>query len=186
MTFWKMNLSWTKKFLQDNIDTVENSYRLFPSRNRWDCNVHTVYEEDTDDPKINYQFLRNKYMEASAEFARIQGISHIFIGDVWYNYYKKSQYQEAHTHHSKWTAVHYVKFNRFKHPPTKFTDHNIKPPRVKQGDLLIFPGHYEHYVEECQWNEPRLTIAFGISPTFLHNDQWIIKNETTGQYEVAI
>ena len=73
MTFWKMNLSWTKKFLQDNIDTVENSYRLFPSRNRWDCNVHTVYEEDTDVPKINYQFLRNKYMEVSAEFARIQG-----------------------------------------------------------------------------------------------------------------
>ena len=186
MSFWKMHLPWTKKFVQDNIHIVEESYKLFPARNNWNCNVHAVYEDDTDVPKIDYGFLRKKYMDVSAEFAKSQRLKHIFFGEVWYNYYKKSQYQEPHIHESTWTAVHYLKFNRFKHPRTKFTDPNIKPPRVREGDLIVFPGTYEHYVEKCRWNEPRLTIAFGISATFLHNDQWLFKNEITRQYELAI
>ena len=181
MSFWKVHLPWTKKFVKDNIDIIEKGYNLFPMRNNWECNVHTIYEDDNDVPQIDYKFLSKEYIDVCTKFARSQKLDRVFMGDVWYNYYKKSQYQEPHVHDSHWTAIHYLKYNRFKHPRTRFTDPKIKSPRVREGDLIVFPGKYEHYVKECKTDDPRLTIAFGISIPFLYNGRWAVR-KTNGEY----
>jgi len=182
MSFWKVHLPWTKKFVKDNIGIIEQGYNLFPTRNNWNCNVHTIYEDDNDVPQIDYGFLRKEYVAVCAEFAKERKLKRVFLGEVWYNYYKKSQYQESHVHEGDYTAVHYLKFNRFKHPPTKFTDPKLKSPRVREGDLIVFPANYEHYVEECKSRESRLTIAFGISIPFLHQGRWAAKSNLVGEY----
>ncbi len=178
-------MPWTKKFVQDNIAIIEKNHKLYPHRNKWDCDCHVTYEDDRDVYPINYDFLRTNYTAVCAKFALENNLTHVYLGEVWYSYYKEGQYQEPHVHESQWTAIHYLKYNRFKHSRTRFTDPKIKSPHVREGDIVIFPGTYEHYVKKNKSTTPRLTIAFGISIPFLKNDVWYIKSND-GEIKYAL
>ena len=162
--FWKKHVSWTNCFYKKNISKIKENYKKFPYRNRWNCNCHVIHDDDYDVKTIDFNYLRKEYTKICAEFCTERKYNSFNIGDIWYNFYKKNQYQEPHIHESTFTVIHYVRFNRFFHNETKFVS-NIMAPRVNQGDLIIFPGNLEHYVPKNNSFFPRLTIAFGLNIT---------------------
>jgi hypothetical protein len=173
--FYKKNLYWTKEFIKNNINIIEKNYSLYPNRNRWNCNCHVIHDNDKDVQLINYSFLRKKYEKITKEVCKLFKIKNYALSDIWYNYYKKSQYQEPHIHEGQGglTAVHYLIFNSKNHSKTCFTDLKIKPPKIKSGDILFFPDNLEHYVPENKTEEPRLTVAFTITKLRRKNEQKI-------------
>ena len=105
----------------------------------------------------------------------------------WYNVYAKGSWQERHNHSpGGFSIIYYLKFNENEHSPTCF--HNPSPlvpfmnfgyplkkdtpihqssvpywiPKVKQGDLIIFPAALDHNVPVCHSDEERIAIAFNI------------------------
>ena len=161
--FYKTNLNWTKKFVESNIDNIEKNYILYPNKNKWNCNCHVIHDYDKDVNFINYSFLRKKYEKLIKTVSKKYKIKKYCLSDIWYNYYKKEQYQEPHTHDGNGglTAVHYLIFNPKKHSKTFFK--NIESPNIIEGDILFFPDNLEHFVLQNKTNFPRLTVAFTIT-----------------------
>ena len=174
--FYKDKLSWTRKFVRNNIKVIEANYSRFPTKNRWNCNCHVIHDDDRDAFMIDYSFLREEYTKVCKKFCYENGYELVSLSDIWYNYYKMGQYQEPHDHlgnvkdgRFNFTAVHYLIFDKNKHSQTKFCDSTIVAPKVKQGDIIFFPAPWRHYVPENTSTSSRLTTAF----TFL------VKNANT-------
>ena len=164
---YRYHINWTENFYKNNINIIENNYKKFPNRNRWSCNCHVIHDDDYDAMMIDYKFLRKCYSEIVNNFCLQKNYYHPEMSDIWYNYYKVGQYQEPHIHGELdivgLTVVHYILYNELYHEPTRFTDPSIKLPEIRQGDFLIFPSNYEHYVLENKSSSPRLTIAFSVT-----------------------
>ena len=115
-----------------------------------------IYQLDSHD--------REEYEKVVKDFCRKENLRLSHLSDLWYNYYKRGQYQEPHTHDGpvgkSFTAVHYMIFDRKHHSETKFVDSDIVSPKVKQGHILFFPSNWTHYVPYNQTTIPRLTVAF--------------------------
>jgi hypothetical protein len=166
--FFILSCDWTEQFTTENLHIIEKNYLLYPYKNRWNCNCHVVHDNDTGKNLefINYQFLRTNYENLVQKIIKeFYNNNSFFLSDIWYNYYKQSQFQEPHTHDSTLTAVHFLLYNKNIHPPLQFTEEKLNQiiPEVEQGSILIFPGQYEHYVRPNNYNDARLTIAFGIT-----------------------
>ena len=163
--FYQKNLSWTHNFVKRNIDIIERNYEKFPSRNRWNCNCHVIHDNDLDAESIDFEFLRSEYENQAILFCESRGLKFNGLGPIWYNYYKEGQFQEPHTHlgNGGLTAVHYLIFDPRCHSVTKFTDSNIKSPRIGCGDIIFFRDDAEHYVPANETTKPRLTIAFTVT-----------------------
>ncbi len=174
----KYHLDWTSDFVKNNIYNIENNYSLYPFRNKWNCNVHTIHDyeseeraraldlvPDTSLHSIDYKFLRKEYEKLAVKVTKKLGIKEYELGDIWYNYYKQGQYQESHTHDGNggFTAVHYLIFDPQYHTPTLFDDPKIKSPRVKSGDIIFFSNSSSHYVPRNETDKPRLTVAFTLT-----------------------
>jgi hypothetical protein len=163
MDFFAKNLEWTNDFVEKNISIIEKNYNLYPHRNRWNCDCHVIHDNDYDVEHIDFLFLREKYNQIVRDFCDYKKIKLKHLSDIWYNYYKESQYQEPHIHEGNgYTAVHYLIYDKNYHSKTEFTDKNIICPEVSKGDIIIFPSEYEHYVLPNTSNMPRLTVAFTI------------------------
>ena len=162
---FKYHLDWTPDFIKNNICNIENNYSVYPFRNKWNCNVHTIHDYERDVYPIDYNFLRKEYEKLVVKVTKKFGIKEYHLSDIWYNYYKQGQYQEPHIHDGNggFTAVHYLIFDPQYHTPTLFDDPKIKSPRVKSGDIIFFPDSFSHYVPQNETDEPRLTIAFTIT-----------------------
>ena len=65
--FYKTNLKWTKKFVENNIINIEKNYNLYPNKNRWNCDCHVVHDNDKNVHLINYNFLRKKNIQLSVK-----------------------------------------------------------------------------------------------------------------------
>ena len=148
----------------------------------------TSFDEDELNHKI---FESNKihelYMKyVSSVFDKPVSFS---LEDMWFNYYIDGEYQEEHHHINPtpfqppvhFSCVHYLKFDEEVHQSTTFHDpisalrsHSFEmdsnhckenwSPKVKEGDLLIFPSYLVHHVEKSEPtpNNPRITIAFNL------------------------
>ena len=165
MNFYKIHLNWTKQFVRDNIDLIEKNYSLYPYRNKWDCNVHSIHDYECDDVyRIDYNFLRKRYEKVVKEVCKTYDINDYHLSDIWYNYYKKGQYQEPHIHEGNGglAAVHYLIFDPLYHFPTQFPLHP-NSPQIECGDILFFPASWSHYVPVNKIESPRLTVAFTIT-----------------------
>ena len=162
---YKRHLRWTDDFVKNNIYNIEKNYSLYPTRNRWNCNCHVIHDNDIDVNPIDYNFLRKEYERLTMDVSRKYGMKKYSLSDIWYNYYKEGQYQDAHDHEGNGglTAVHYLIFDSKYHSPTLFDDPTIKSPKVKRGDIIFFPDSWMHYVPRNETNKPRLTVAFTIT-----------------------
>ena len=76
---------------------------------------------------------------------------------------------------SKWSGVYYAIFDEEEHSPTHFYSPNekliaINPscgidtliPKVKEGDMIIFPSWLEHYVSPNMSEDKRISISFNM------------------------
>jgi len=167
MIYYKRKLDWSQEFVDNNIDIIEENYKKFPTKNRWNCNVHTMHDDDDhyeDLLTIDFAYLRQEYEKIAPDIARFFGMKEYHLSDIWYNYYKEGQYQEPHMHDGEGgvTAVHYLLFDPKEHSKTEFTDGD-KSPNIQQGDILFFDCFKEHYVPQNKSTKPRLTVAFTIT-----------------------
>ena len=172
---YKRHLNWTKKFVRDNIDLIEKNYSSCPHKNNWNCNVHSMSDNEFDNVpfpgnRIDYEFLRKEYEKLAADVTKKYGIEKYSLSDIWYNYYKKGQFQEPHMHLGPdndakpggFTAVHYLLFDPKYHFATQFIDPDIKPLRIRCGDIVFFSDDVYHCVPPSETDIPRLTVAFTI------------------------
>lgn len=111
------------------------------------------------------------------------------LEDMWFNYYIDGEYQEEHNHINSspfqppvhFSCIHYLKYDEEEHESTTFHDpisalrsHSFEmesnyykeswTPKVKEGDLLIFPSYLSHHVPKSKPtpDNPRITIAFNL------------------------
>jgi hypothetical protein len=92
------------------------------------------------------------------------------VCDIWLNKYSKNDYQESHVHPSDFSFIIYYKIDKsytvFNNPvknllemrDSKIFNKEYKP-KLKQGDLIIFPSYLEHWVKP---NSNNITIAGNI------------------------
>lgn len=109
------------------------------------------------------------------------------INKIWYNVYSDGEYQEDHDHlagpfnPSHFSCIHFLSFDPEQHSPPEFKDPlaqlrnlsvefesnrcgEIYVPKVKEGDLLMFPSYLTHRVLPCKKTDyPRITISFNIT-----------------------
>ena len=150
--------------------------------------LYTSFDQDELNHKIfKSEKIHELYMKyVSSVFDKPVKFS---LEDMWFNYYVNGEYQEEH-HHINMTpflppvhfsCVHYLKFDEEQHTSTTFHDpistlraHSFEmdsnyykeswTPKVKEGDLLIFPSYLVHHVEKSQPtpDNPRITVAFNL------------------------
>lgn len=156
---------WLTDSLITSFNRDEINDRIFDSNNQ----LHQIYQ------KYLIQIFDKK-----VEFE---------LQDMWFNYYIDGEYQEEHHHvmsnnlsgSSHFSCVHYLKFDESVHNSTVFSDpleliraHSFEmdsnrysnrwQPKVKEGDLLVFPSYLQHHVQKSEPtpDNPRITIAFNL------------------------
>ena len=145
-----------------------------------------------DQDKLNHKIFESEkihklYMKyISSVFDKPVSFS---LGDMWFNYYIDGEYQEEHNHINSspfqppvhFSCIHYLKYDEEEHESTTFHDpisalrsHSFEmesnyykeswTPKVKEGDLLIFPSYLSHHVPKSKstLDNPRITIAFNL------------------------
>ena len=155
---------WLTDKLTTSFDNEELNHRIFESEK-----IHEIY----------VKAIRTVF-DKDVSFS---------LEDIWFNYYIDGEYQEEHNHINPtpflppvhFSCVHYLKFDKEEHVTTTFHDplkdlrsHSFEidsnhytsewTPKVKEGDLLIFPSYLVHHVRKSKPtpNNPRITVAFNL------------------------
>jgi hypothetical protein len=78
--------------------------------------------------------------------------------DIWMNFTYKGDSNPVHNHAGSLSGIIYVQEDN---QPTHFPAHNyVNQPNV--GEILLFPSHLQHYVEEKMTEEERITLSFNL------------------------
>ena len=145
-----------------------------------------------DERELNHRIFKSEkihelYMKyVSSVFDKPVSFS---LEDMWFNCYGDGEYQEEHNHINSspfqppvhFSCIHYLKYDEEEHVSTTFHDpisalrsHSFEmesnyykeswTPKVKEGDLLIFPSYLSHHVPKSKPtpDNPRITIAFNL------------------------
>jgi hypothetical protein len=151
----------------------------------WECNVLSSYqnEKNSDAPWDIFlkeiepcmtEFLREMYPKSNPQ---------LVTTDAWINKYKRGGFQENHDHilsvnDPRFCNLSLVYFYQVDDTNFKFYNReygeykksglddvfqisieNFTSPQVKNGDLIIFPSHYEHLVNKNTGKKDRITIS---------------------------
>ena len=155
---------WLTDKLTTSFDKDELNHKIFESEK-----IHELY--------VKYV---NSVFDKPVSFS---------LEDMWFNYYIDGEYQEEHHHINSspfhppvhFSCIHYLKYDEEEHVSTTFHDpistlraHSFEMesnyckenwvPKVKEGDLLIFPSYLVHHVKKSKPtpDNPRITIAFNL------------------------
>tara|TARA_B100000161_G_scaffold59623_1_gene39537 strand:- start:335 stop:889 length:555 start_codon:yes stop_codon:yes gene_type:complete len=146
-------------------------YRLKSSTpDKWNCQLFTTFGT-TNFPTDCLQKLTNTFNQFQIES---QKFGNMRFTELWLNCYKKMNWQERHTHSpGQWSGVYYAIFDPKEHSPTLFYHPNENLlasngivsqatlyPKVKEGDMVIFPSWLEHAAPVNKSSKLRATISF--------------------------
>ena len=179
-------------FLQREVlSSIQKCYeeKDLPIPNGWLTDKLNTSFENND---VNQEIFQSEKLHSTYS-KYVQSVfdkpSRFSLEDMWFNYYIDGEYQEEHHHinHSPFIApvhfscIHYLKFDEEVHVGTTFSDplesvrlHSFEmnsnhysskwTPKVKEGDLLIFPCYLPHFVQKSipTPDNPRITIAFNL------------------------
>ena len=83
------------------------------------------------------------------------------INRIWYQIYNKNSHHVWHTHSNvNFACVYYVKLTSSK-SGTIF--HNVKPVKIEEGDLIIFPAWVVHCSPVIKSQDKKIIIAFNLN-----------------------
>jgi len=176
--FWIDHLEYNN---DEFISTILNYLKVHGSSSIWDyCKVESSHQLDykpqVPQDLVDLLNLRIKQFEKT-ELGSI--FSDLKISDIWYNIYTQDMNQEVHTHEDTgFSGIYFLKFDNnlhtspvfhnpvfyynFHHQALRSIEKINYTPKIKQGDLIIFPGNIPHQVEKQKSNIPRITITFNI------------------------
>jgi|TARA_R110000764_G_scaffold64122_3_gene135090 hypothetical protein len=99
---------------------------------------------------------------------------HIIVDVMWFHRMDKGDYDNWHNHsHSQWIGVYYIDLPEGE--ATLFMDYDGKvfQPKVKAGQLLIFPSGYIHKSPDC--NSRKAIVSFNFNVASKYSQQMIEK-----------
>lgn len=171
---------------------IENSISLSIPEN-WTTNkIKTSFGQKVDIIEKHKDLLKKEYIECMREVFDKE--FDVEIGNIWYNVYTDSEYQELHDHlgtplrPSHFSFIHFLSFNKDEHNPPEFRDPlsqirnlsleldrtscgDIYVPSIEEGELLMFPSYLQHYVPAGKSTlYPRITISFNVRVLAYGND----------------
>ena len=168
----------TVDLFRDYIDDPSN----FKQPDDWNCNVQTSWSNQPDESAPYGEWLDvlrpifDKFIEEVGSNVDIQ----ILPMNAWINKYNPGESQEAHDHCDPANNLSMVFFHTLNDDDGcafKFinTEHQlyksqgldilnapsqqVTVPKVKSGDVLIFPSHYLHLVSPHRGTKTRITIS---------------------------
>tara|TARA_B100001989_G_scaffold231370_1_gene190017 strand:- start:457 stop:1017 length:561 start_codon:yes stop_codon:yes gene_type:complete len=153
---------------------VEEYYRKNKSKSStpdtWNCQLFTTFgtKNFPNDSLQKLTHLFNQFQRESQMYGNMT------FTDLWLNCYETINWQEKHMHlPSKWSGVYYAIFDEEEHSPTHFYNPNEKliasnhpsamnslAPKVKEGDMVIFPSWLDHAAPLNKSSKLRATISF--------------------------
>ena len=191
VTLYHTNVRENSVIQREILSSIQKCYeeKELPIPNGWLTDKLTT---SFDQNELNHKIFESEkihelYMKyVSSIFDKPVSFS---LEDMWFNYYIDGEYQEEHHHINPtpflppvhFSCVHYLKYDEEEHVPTTFHDpistlrcHSFEiesnyyrekwSPKVKEGDLLIFPSYLVHHVEKSKPtpDNPRITVAFNL------------------------
>lgn len=116
------------------------------------------------------------------EFAAKVGGKKFNMGQIWFHHYEHYSFFNTHHHWpALFSVVYYLQFDHNKHEATTFSHPSklqqqiyercglktstIWKPKVKEGDMIIFPSYIDHFAPMCVSEDPRTVIAFNFDMT---------------------
>lgn len=187
---WKSKIYYPQK--QKFIKICENEYLKKPSKipDGWNCNIHSSFSHTNKNyncgniPEDLIFLIEEKLNEFFDNEFKSTLKGRYYISNIWYNIYKKNQFQESHNHGTcLFSGCYYLKFNKNCHEQTFFhnPNFNINFKKVEnepyfcsnvnceEDDIIIFPSNLKHgtkgVVKNC--DESRITISFNVDNDFL-------------------
>lgn len=190
----------------DIISQIIENYKIDPERNNWSTTTkqysklhHVVNDwENENFNKIDFSSLLHVYNDVIKKFFKsLHLTSEVEEKDYFWdisNYTCMSigQNMAPHVHPSDFTAIHYIRYNKDKHPSTNFRNPHVwnnylsqchgklvkklkydnlfntwatgywSPP-VNEDEIIITPGCLEHLVPSFETDELRMTLVINIS-----------------------
>ena len=138
---------------------------------RYEC-YYTDFYKNLDTAEHPY---RNKFCLALSEELKIiqNHIQHdVFMDEVWAQQYDKNHFMPPHNHGAiGLSAILYADFDDSVHPPTSFYSPfgnftsgqiDVYEPKVKEGDLIIFPSMLIHAAVPFTKKTKRTIFAFNL------------------------
>lgn len=184
--YYKGKIKDQKEMKSALVPYFEKQYEKEPSNSPtgWMCDVHTSYCK-TD---LILEKYKKNYTDNIIDFFSEINFpeSKLEILNLWYNLYKKGQWQETHHHaanpYAYFSAVHFLKYDSEIHSPIIMSNPNrifletyslgrqtnlnywdlMHPVNVEEGDIIIFPSTLEHFVKPQVTDDSRITISFNI------------------------
>ena len=191
VTLYHTNVRENSVIQREVLATIQKCYeeKELPIPNGWLTDKLTT---SFDQNELNHKIFESEkihelYMKyVSSVFDKPVTFS---LEDMWFNYYIDGEYQEEHHHINSspfhppvhFSCIHYLKYDEEEHVSTTFHDpistlraHSFEMesnyckenwvPKVKEGDLLIFPSYLVHHVKKSKPtpDNPRITIAFNL------------------------
>jgi len=192
--YYTVDLDLSSNDISIMIDEIYNiqEEKKFGRPDAWSCNVISSYNSNTTFPpntKI-YQVFNERvtfalinYMKDNIDMSIIKNRKIDF--SIWYNIYKKGDWQEKHDHMSNngiASGILYLKTpvnggtTRWYNPleklmiacganeshATQTLDRDTEEPQ-KPGNLVIFPPYVDHDVSPNFSDEDRITLSFNVN-----------------------
>jgi uncharacterized protein (TIGR02466 family) len=185
--YYKSKVTDHEKIKTSLIDHIQTQHTKNPNNQpeSWSCKVHTT-QSKFDLKLFSIKEFYQKDVIKFIDDLKVPASIEVSISDIWFNAYKKGQWQESHHHYGKqsvyFSAVHFLKYDKELHPPLIFNNMNRllftpcnigrstsldywdldKVVDVEEGDVIIFPSFIEHQVNVQESDELRSTISFNI------------------------
>ena len=137
----------------------------------FESKIKTTVEGDTLFDKKSINYLNIQLTETLSYLLKPYCKNFVFnVTGIWINKYGKNDYQGSHVHPSDFSFIIYYKTDKsytvFNSPVKNllesFNNEFFKSyyePKLKQGDIIVFPSYLEHWVKP---NSNNITVSGNI------------------------
>jgi len=147
--YWRVHVEETPEIIDRCLGKIEKNVNQAPVSipPGWECVVHSSYQSNDPDMKLDNEYLRSVYSKYVINFFNEYRLKQgqYNIHDPWYNVFSKSQFQEFHTHlPCDFSVVHYASFDETQHLATTFIHPNTS---ISQSTKAFRPKLMEKLTE---------------------------------------
>lgn len=104
----------------------------------------------------------------------------IFVDVMWFHQMQKGDYDNWDNHFAcQWIGIYYVDLPEGEETELMDFEGNVFAPKVKEGELLVFPSGYLHRSPPKVKDETKTIIAFNFSVASKYSRQMLVKLKET-------
>jgi len=159
-------------YIKSNLKNSEGTHKK-----HWKCNINTEFFSLSGIPAIYKDLIISGIYPALdllfKEIPELNIPNSSIVTEMWYNYYTPGDTQEVHAHAGTTiSGVYFLHlqeqnntiFYSYQADGNPLVNTLIEANKVEEGDILLFPGSFLHYVIPS--NLERITIAFNINCSY--------------------